>query len=65
MMHHVEFPVTGTGTFEQAQATAGGVKGSALDEYLQVKKCSGLYIIGEAVDIHADCGGVSSALVLG
>ncbi|MEE5992367.1 MAG: aminoacetone oxidase family FAD-binding enzyme [Oscillospiraceae bacterium] len=57
IMHHVVFPVMNTGTFEQAQATAGGVKGSALDEYLQVKKYSGLYVIGEAVDIHADCGG--------
>lgn len=42
---------------EQAQASAGGVHGSALDAHLQVKSYQGLYITGEAVDIHAPCGG--------
>ena len=53
----VRFPVKGTADFSQAQATAGGVHGNALDEHLQVKNNSGLYVTGEAVDIHAPCGG--------
>ncbi len=50
------FPVLGT-VKEQAQASAGGVAGDALDEHLQVKSHPGLYITGEAVDVHAPCGG--------
>lgn len=55
-LHDFRFPVLGT-VHAQAQASAGGVLGTALDENLQVKSCSGLYITGEAVDVHADCGG--------
>ncbi|MDE7120878.1 MAG: NAD(P)/FAD-dependent oxidoreductase, partial [Oscillospiraceae bacterium] len=50
------FPVLGT-VHAQAQASAGGVHGSALDENLQVKSHPGLYITGEAVDVYAPCGG--------
>ncbi|MDE6088432.1 MAG: aminoacetone oxidase family FAD-binding enzyme [Oscillospiraceae bacterium] len=50
------FPVLGT-IHAQAQASAGGVHGSALDENLQVKSYPGLYITGESVDIYAPCGG--------
>ncbi len=56
-LHRLTFPVTGTGSWEQAQATAGGVKGSALDASLQVKSYPGLYVVGEAADVHGDCGG--------
>ena len=51
------FPVTGLAGFDQAQATAGGVRGVALDEHLQVRSCPGLYVTGEAVDVHGPCGG--------
>ena len=54
--HDFRFPVLGT-VKEQAQASAGGVSGKALDEHLQVKACPGLYVTGEAVDVHAPCGG--------
>ncbi|MDE6730516.1 MAG: aminoacetone oxidase family FAD-binding enzyme [Oscillospiraceae bacterium] len=50
------FPVLGT-VNAQAQASAGGVHGLALDENLQVKSHPGLYITGEAVDVYAPCGG--------
>lgn len=50
------FPVLGT-VNAQAQASAGGVHGSALDQHLQVKSHPGLYITGEAVDVYAPCGG--------
>ncbi len=54
---HLEFPVTGLAGWRQAQATAGGVSGDALDEHLQVKRHPGLYIVGEAADVHSLCGG--------
>ena len=53
----LNFPVRGLAGFEQAQSTRGGVPGNALDENLQVKGHPGLYITGEAADVHADCGG--------
>ncbi len=57
VMHDFRFPITGLADFSQAQATAGGVHGSALDENLQVRAYPGLYVTGEAVDVHAKCGG--------
>jgi len=54
--HDFRFPVLGM-VREQAQASAGGVAGTALDRHLQIKTHSGLYITGEAVDVHAPCGG--------
>ena len=51
------FPVTGLAGFDQAQATAGGVRGDALDDHLQVRSYPGLYVTGEAVDVHGPCGG--------
>ncbi|MBR1528464.1 MAG: aminoacetone oxidase family FAD-binding enzyme [Oscillospiraceae bacterium] len=56
LCHDFRFPVSGT-VREQAQASAGGVSGTALDKHLQVKTHPGLYITGEAVDVHAPCGG--------
>lgn len=53
----LRFPVLGTGDFHQAQATSGGVQGSALDANLQVKQYPGLFISGEAADVHSICGG--------
>lgn len=51
------FPVKGLAGFEQAQSTRGGVPGRVLDAHLQVKSHPGLYVTGEAADVHADCGG--------
>ena len=56
VLQDFRFPVLGT-VNAQAQASAGGVHGSALDENLQVKSHPGLYITGEAVDVYAPCGG--------
>ena len=56
ILQNFRFPVLGT-VHTQAQASSGGVHGKVLDENLQVKNYSGLYITGEAVDVHADCGG--------
>ena len=44
--------------FKNAQVTAGGVKLSEIDpRTFECKRHSGLYIIGEALDIDGDCGG--------
>ena len=56
-LKHLRFPVTGTADFSQAQATAGGVRGDALDDFLMVKAHPGLYVTGEAVDVQSICGG--------
>ncbi len=57
MVHRLPFRVTGVSDWKQAQATAGGVIGSALDANLQVKQYPHLYITGEAADVHSICGG--------
>lgn len=50
--------VTGTKGFNNAQVTCGGVPVDEIDpETMQSKKCKGLYIVGEIVDVDADCGG--------
>lgn len=56
-LQDLRFPVKGLGDFTQAQATRGGVHGSALDGDLQVKAQPGLYVTGEAVDVQSKCGG--------
>lgn len=53
-----DFSVSGTGSFREAMATNGGV---ALDDVnfstMESKSCSGLYFIGEVLDIDGDTGG--------
>lgn len=52
------FPITGTGTWEQAQVTAGGVPLEELDlSAMESAKCPGLYLAGEILDADGDCGG--------
>ena len=50
--------VKGTLGFDNAQVTKGGIKFSEVDERtLQSKLVSGLYIVGEILDVDGDCGG--------
>ncbi|MBE6851047.1 MAG: aminoacetone oxidase family FAD-binding enzyme [Ruminococcus sp.] len=56
-LKNLQFPVKGLSDWKQAQATAGGVMGCALDENLQVRKHPNLYVVGEAADVHSICGG--------
>ncbi|WP_326975079.1 NAD(P)/FAD-dependent oxidoreductase [Caproicibacter sp. BJN0012] len=51
------FPVRGTFSWDRAQVTAGGVPLSELTESLESKKCRGLYLCGELLDVDGDCGG--------
>lgn len=52
------FPVTGTGSFEKAQATAGGIR---LDEVsrdtMESRITPGLFPAGEVLDLDGICGG--------
>ena len=51
------FPVSGTLSWQNAQVTAGGIPLSETDEYLQSRKCGGLYLCGEILNLDGDCGG--------
>ena len=51
------FGVTAPTDFNSAQVTAGGVKGTEIDNTLMSRKINGLFFAGEILDIHGDCGG--------
>lgn len=53
-----EFKIAGNKGWGQAQVTAGGVNINEIDfKTLESKKISGLYMVGELLDIDGDCGG--------
>ena len=52
------FPVTGTGEWESAQVTRGGVPLREVDlPRMESKKRRGLYLAGELLNVDGDCGG--------
>ncbi len=52
------FPITGTGPWEDAQVTAGGVPLAEINlDTMESKVCPGLYLCGEMLDADGDCGG--------
>lgn len=52
------FQITDHNGWGHAQTTAGGVLTSEIDPYtMESKKVSGLYIVGELLDVDGDCGG--------
>ncbi|MBR3106319.1 MAG: aminoacetone oxidase family FAD-binding enzyme [Clostridia bacterium] len=51
-------PVIGVRGMENAQVTAGGIRGDEFDpKTLQSRLCPGLFAAGEALDVDGDCGG--------
>ena len=57
-LKNCEFTVTGTKGFENAQITVGGASVNEFDmRTLESEKVSGLYCVGEILDIDAPCGG--------
>ena len=51
-------PVRGTGGYDGAQVTAGGVRTGEFDPAtLESRRVSGLYACGEVLDVDGDCGG--------
>lgn len=52
------FSITGTGDWNSAQVTAGGVPLSEIDiRTMESEKCAGLYLVGELLNVDGDCGG--------
>lgn len=52
------FPIIGTGEWENAQVTAGGIPLAEVDALtMESKKRPGLYLAGEMLNIDGDCGG--------
>lgn len=52
------FEISGTKSWQDAQITAGGVPLSEVDPLtMRSKKTDGLYLAGELLNIHGDCGG--------
>ena len=56
-MRSFKVRVTGTGGFEQAQVTTGGIPLSQTDKDLMSVFCRGLYLSGELLDVDGICGG--------
>jgi len=53
-----EINIKSTKGFDNAQVTKGGIKTSELSpDTMMSKKSDGLFICGEVLDIHGDCGG--------
>ena len=50
--------VTGSGSFEKAQTTAGGVSLKEIDPHtMESKREPGLFLCGELLDVDGICGG--------
>ncbi len=53
-----KYRISGVRGFGDAQVTAGGIKGSEINSgTLELKKLHGVYVCGEIVNVHGDCGG--------
>lgn len=49
--------IDGVRGFAQAQVTAGGVSLTQLKQTMESRRCPGVYVCGESVDVDGDCGG--------
>jgi predicted flavoprotein YhiN len=54
---NLTFHIVGSGTFEQAQVSAGGVDVSQVSTEMESKLIPGLYFAGEILDVDGACGG--------
>ena len=62
LLKHVAFAVTGLAETATAQVTRGGLACGAFDAAtLEARERPGLYAVGEALDMDADCGGFNLA----
>lgn len=57
LIKSLDFDVTGTSSWKDAQVTSGGISGDCVDERLQLKREKGIFLCGEILDIDGDCGG--------
>lgn len=53
----LEFKVTGSSPWKNAQVTAGGIHGDCVDERLESRADRGVFFCGEILDADGDCGG--------
>lgn len=51
------FPVIGPLSWEQAQVTGGGISLNEINSDFSSRRCPGLYLAGEVLDVTGDCGG--------
>ena len=58
------YDITGTGTFQEAQVTAGGVELSGLTAQFESVFCPGLYLAGELLDVDGICGGYNLSFAM-
>lgn len=57
-LKNFEFNITGTRGFDNSQITCGGVLTEEINpETMMSTICDGLFICGEMLDLHGDCGG--------
>ena len=56
------FNVTSTKSFDTAQICLGGLSINDVTNSLESKIVSGLFITGELLDVHGDCGGYNLSL---
>lgn len=56
-LKNFKFKVLGNTGFVNAQATSGGADLNDFDDNLMSKKASGLFAVGEVLDVDGDCGG--------
>lgn len=58
LIKNKKYKVTAVKGFSDAQVTAGGITAKEINrETLELHKLSGMYVCGEIVDVHGDCGG--------
>ena len=54
----LRIPITGPGSWENAQVTSGGVPLQEIyTNTMASKQCPGLYLAGEVLNVNGDCGG--------
>lgn len=53
----LEFEVTGSSSWQNAQVTSGGIHGDYVNNELELKSHRGIYLCGEILDVDGDCGG--------
>lgn len=57
MIKHLDFEVTGCSSWQNAQATYGGIHADCITENLESRLHKGIYFCGEILDTVGDCGG--------
>ena len=58
LLNNLDFPVTGTKGWKDAQVSAGGVDTSQVDPVtLESNMQKGVYFAGEVLDVDGPCGG--------